>query len=199
MQFRVVTLNLEQDHKRWSDRHPLISAEIAGLRPDVIALNEVCVPLQTARLLRDAAIAATGIPYKLVQQTRVNGLSKVEGEALLTRFEVVETGNLDYQTRDIVALVARVVIGERPVDFAHGLHPARRSEGRGLASLLAADGPLHRLHLDFRRHRDPRQRGLLQSPEPRRSVAVVVRPRRCLGRPADIRKCVSRISPGVME
>jgi endonuclease/exonuclease/phosphatase family metal-dependent hydrolase len=117
MQFRVVTLNLEQDQKRWSDRHPLISAEIAGLRPDVIAFNEVCVPLQTARLLRDAAIAATGIPYKLVQQTRVNGLSKVEGEALLTRFAAIETGNLDYQARDIVALVARVVIEERPVDF----------------------------------------------------------------------------------
>src|ERR1700748_1667979 len=117
MQFRVVTLNLEQDHKRWSDRLPLISTEIAGLRPDVIALNEVCVPLQTARLLRDSAIAATGIPYKLVQQTRVNGLSKVEGEALLTRFAVVETGNLDYQTRDIVSLVARVEIEERPVDF----------------------------------------------------------------------------------
>ena len=63
------------------------------------------------------AIAATGIPYKLVQQTRVNGLSKVEGEALLTRFAIVETGNLDYQARDIVALVARVVIEERPVDF----------------------------------------------------------------------------------
>jgi len=60
MQFRVVTLNLEPDHKRWSDRLPLISAETAGLRPDVIALNEVCVPLQTARLLRDSAIAATG-------------------------------------------------------------------------------------------------------------------------------------------
>jgi endonuclease/exonuclease/phosphatase family metal-dependent hydrolase len=117
MQFRVVTLNLEQDHKRWSDRHPLISAEIAGLRPDVIALNEVSVPLQTARLLRDTAITATGIPYKLVQQTRVNGLSKVEGEALLTRFAIVETANLDYQARDIVALVARVVIEERPVDF----------------------------------------------------------------------------------
>jgi endonuclease/exonuclease/phosphatase family metal-dependent hydrolase len=42
---------------------------------------------------------------------------KVEGEALLTRFAIVETGNLDYQARDIVALVARVVIEERPVDF----------------------------------------------------------------------------------
>ena len=117
MQFRVVTLNIEQDHKRWSDRHPLISAEIAGLRPDLIAFNEVSVPLQTAKLLRDVAIATTGIPYKLVQQTRVNGLSKLEGEALLTRFPIIETGNLDYQTRDIVALVARVEIAERPVDF----------------------------------------------------------------------------------
>jgi endonuclease/exonuclease/phosphatase family metal-dependent hydrolase len=116
MQFRVVMLNLEQDHKRWSDRHPLISAEIAALKPDVIAFNEVSVPLQTAKLLRDAAIAATGIPYKLVQQTRVNGLSKMEGEALLTRFPIVETGNLDYQARDIVALVARLEIEERPID-----------------------------------------------------------------------------------
>jgi hypothetical protein len=77
MQFRVVTLNLEQDHKRWSDRHPLISAEIATLRPDVIAFNEVSVPLQTAKLLRDAAIAATGIPYKLVQQTRVKSFARL--------------------------------------------------------------------------------------------------------------------------
>jgi hypothetical protein len=61
--------------------------------------------------------ATTGIPYKLVQQTRVNGLSKVEGEALLTRFPIIETGNLDYQARDIVALVARVEIEERPADF----------------------------------------------------------------------------------
>jgi endonuclease/exonuclease/phosphatase family metal-dependent hydrolase len=117
MQLRVATLNIEQDHKRWSDRHPLVSAEIAGLRPDLIAFNEVCVPLQTAKILRDATTATTGIPYKLVQQTRVNGLSKVEGEALLTRFPIVETGNLDYQARDIVALVARVVIENRPVDF----------------------------------------------------------------------------------
>lgn len=117
MQFRVATLNLEQDHKRWSDRRPLISAEIAALRPDVIAFNEVCVPLHTAKILRDAASAATGIQYNLVQQTRVNGLSKLEGEALLTRFPVLETGNLDYQTRDIVALVARVEVAGTPVDF----------------------------------------------------------------------------------
>jgi len=249
MQFRVVTLNLEQDHKRWSDRHPLIGAEIAGLRPDVIAFNEVSVPLQTAKLLCNGAIAATGIPYKLVQQTRVNRLSKVEAEALLTRFPIIETGNLDYQARDIVALVARVVIEERPVDFyvshlymsrgddslrlfqvqqllawidsradgtpsivcgdfqrhprcqfgrldgdpispdpdrAYCLHSARRPGWRGLPSLLAADGPLYRLHLDFRRHRDSRKARSVSTGEPGGFIVVALRPCRCLGRSADM-------------
>src|SRR5262249_47690978 len=52
----------------------------------------------------------------LVQQTKVNGLSEVEGEALLTRFPVSETGNLDYQARDMIALVARLRLGEVPLD-----------------------------------------------------------------------------------
>jgi endonuclease/exonuclease/phosphatase family metal-dependent hydrolase len=58
-----------------------------------------------------------GRDYALVQQTRVNGLSAVEGEALLTRLPILETGNLDYRTRDMVALVARVKAGEHAVDI----------------------------------------------------------------------------------
>ena len=114
MRFRVATFNLEQDHKRWDARRELIQAEIGRLKPDIMAFNEVCIPLQSAHGLRDAATALTG--YKLVQQTRVNGLSKVEGEALLTRFEITETGNFDYQTKDIVALVARVLVDGTPLD-----------------------------------------------------------------------------------
>jgi endonuclease/exonuclease/phosphatase family metal-dependent hydrolase len=116
MRFRVVTLNLEQDHKRWEARRPLIAEEIGRLRPDILAFNEVSVPLQTARGLGKTAAALNGIAYNLVQQTRVNGLSKVEGEAMLTRFAVTETGNLDYQARDMVAQVARVLVGGRPLD-----------------------------------------------------------------------------------
>jgi endonuclease/exonuclease/phosphatase family metal-dependent hydrolase len=116
MRFRVVTLNLEQGHKRWEARRHLIAEEIGGLEPDIIAFNEVSVPLQSASSLRKAATARTGIEYNLVQQTRVNGLSKVEAEALLTRFAVIETGNLDYQTREMVALVARVLVGRMPLD-----------------------------------------------------------------------------------
>ena len=115
MRFRVTTLNLEQDHKRWDARRDLVQVEIGRLKPDIMALNEVCIPRQSARGLRDATPALAG--YRLVQQTRVNGLSKVEGEALLTRFEMLETGNFDYQTKDIVALVARVLVDGTPLDI----------------------------------------------------------------------------------
>jgi hypothetical protein len=86
------------------------------LKPDMMAFNEVCIPRQSARGLRDVATVLTGVDYNLVQQTRVNGLSKVEGEALLTRFGIVETGNFDYQTKDIVALVARVLVDGTALD-----------------------------------------------------------------------------------
>lgn len=115
MRARVVTLNLEQGHKRWDARRRLISEEIDRLKPDLIALNEVSIPLQSARVLRNEA-RRNGTEYNLVQQTRVNALSKVEGEALLTRFAVLETDNLDYQARDIVALAARLRIGAMPLD-----------------------------------------------------------------------------------
>jgi endonuclease/exonuclease/phosphatase family metal-dependent hydrolase len=116
MRFRVATLNLEQDHKRWDARRHLIGQEIANLRPDILALNEVSIPRQSARGLWKSATELTGMHYNLVQQTRANSHSKIEGEALLTRFPVIETGNLDYETRGMVALVARILVDDAPLD-----------------------------------------------------------------------------------
>jgi endonuclease/exonuclease/phosphatase family metal-dependent hydrolase len=129
MRFRVVTLNLEQDHKRWEKRRHLVDEEVGRLKPDIVALNEVSIPLQSARGLQKTASALFGVQYNLVQQTRVNGLSKVEGEAMLTRFEVIETGNLDYQTADIVAQVARIKVGETSLDvYVTHLYKSRGDE-----------------------------------------------------------------------
>jgi endonuclease/exonuclease/phosphatase family metal-dependent hydrolase len=113
---RVATLNMEQDHKRWEKRRELIIKQLAAIDPDLFAMNEVCIPLQTARWIQSAMRERYGRDYALAQLTRVNGLSVVEGEALLTRLPIVETGNLDYRTRDMVALVARVKAGEQAVD-----------------------------------------------------------------------------------
>jgi len=107
---------MEQDRKRWELRRELIAEQLVALKPDLLALNEVCVPLQTARWLQGVAKARMGVDYALVQQTKVNGLAAIEAEALLTRFPLVETGNLDYQARDMVALVARILVDGEPVD-----------------------------------------------------------------------------------
>jgi len=66
--FRVVTINLEQDRKRWTERHKLICTELAALRPDIISFNEVCVPIQSAKTLRDAITSTTGVSYNLVDR-----------------------------------------------------------------------------------------------------------------------------------
>jgi len=116
MQFRIVTLNLEQDQKRWNERRPLVLEGLRTLKPDIIALNEVSIVEQSARGLQKELSSLLGVHYNLVQQTKVNGLAAVEGEALLTRFAVMESANLDYQTRDMVALVARVSVDGRPLD-----------------------------------------------------------------------------------
>ena len=103
---------LEQDHKRWSDRRELIVNQLEQLQPDVMALNEVCIPLQTGRFLQQAL----GVDYNLIQQSKVNGLSQVDGEGLLTKFLVKETANFDYRARDSVAQVARLEIDGYLVD-----------------------------------------------------------------------------------
>jgi endonuclease/exonuclease/phosphatase family metal-dependent hydrolase len=116
MNIRIATLNMEQDHKRWDLRRELIVEQLAEIDPDLFAMNEVCIPRQTARWIQATMRERYGRRYALVQQTRVNGLSAVEGEALLTRLPIVETGNFDFRTRDIVALVARVLAGATPID-----------------------------------------------------------------------------------
>ena len=115
MKLRIATLNMEQDHKRWALRRELIIEELAAIDPDVFAMNEVCVPLQTARWIQRTMRERHGRDYALVQQTKTGGTSH-DGEALLTRLPIVETGNLDYRTRDIVAMVARLRVGDRLMD-----------------------------------------------------------------------------------
>ncbi len=116
MILRVATLNLEQDHKCWDLRRVLVAAQLRGLNPDILALNEIHIPTQTGRWLQRAAIAATGTKYSLVQQSKAGEDGRVQGEGLLTRFPVIETANLDYHSHDCVALVARLEIDARLLD-----------------------------------------------------------------------------------
>ena len=129
MPFRIAFLNLEQNHKRWERRRRLIVDELASLDPDIFAMNEVCIPEQTGRWLQREASRATGKRFALVQQSKTNGGSRIEGEGLLTRFPILETANLDYQTLDYVALVARQEIEGRLLDvYVTHLYRSRGDE-----------------------------------------------------------------------
>lgn len=129
MPFRIAFLNLEQNHKRWERRRRLIVEELASLDPDIFAMNEVCIPEQTGRWLQREASRATGKRFALVQQSKTNSGSRIEGEGLLTHFPILETANLDYQTLDYVALVARQEIEGRVLDvYVTHLYRSRGDE-----------------------------------------------------------------------
>lgn len=117
MSFRVATLNLAQDNKRWEARRELIAQQLDELKPDVLALNEICIPQQTGRWLQRVAKERLGIRYTLLQQAKPGAASQVEAEGILTRHPVLEAANLDLRARDSVALVVRVEIEGRELDI----------------------------------------------------------------------------------
>lgn len=51
VQIQVATLNIRNLADRWPERLPLLLADMAALRPDVMALQEVVFPLHQDRLL----------------------------------------------------------------------------------------------------------------------------------------------------
>ena len=116
MILRIATLNLEQNHKRWEARRELIAQPVGDLNPDMWALNEIHIPTQTARWLQKKAAKATATKYLLVQQSKAGEDSAVQGEALLSRYPIIETANLDYRSHDCVALAARFEIGGKLLD-----------------------------------------------------------------------------------
>lgn len=116
MVFRIATLNLEQDHKRWPARRELIVQQLGELNPDMLALNEIYVPEQTGRWLQRAAAERLNSRYALVQQSKVGDDSVTQAEGLLTRYPVIETANLDYRSHNCVALTARFEIDGRLLD-----------------------------------------------------------------------------------
>jgi endonuclease/exonuclease/phosphatase family metal-dependent hydrolase len=107
-------------------RHELVIDQFAALQPDVVAFNEICMSLQTGRWLQRMARERLGRPFALLQQWKVNGTSLLDGEALLTRYPVVETANWDYRSRDMVALMVRLDLEGRWLDvYVTHLYHAR--------------------------------------------------------------------------
>jgi endonuclease/exonuclease/phosphatase family metal-dependent hydrolase len=97
-------------------RRELIAAQLQELKPDIWGLNEIHVPTQTGRWLQRKTSEMLGTRFTLVQQTKVNDDSCTQAEGLLTRWSLIETANLDFQSHNCVALVVRLELEGRLVD-----------------------------------------------------------------------------------
>lgn len=129
MSFRIATLNLARNEKRWEERRELIVQQLAELRPDVFSLNEIWLPVETGRWLQERAQTETGLEYSLVEQLRAAKTSHPEAEGVLTRFRLIEQSYRFFSARDTVTLVVRLEIDGGVVDvYVTHLYPWRREE-----------------------------------------------------------------------
>lgn len=86
----VATLNLLNDMRRWPERRELVAAGFRALQPDLIALQEVVLPLNTAAWLADQL---EGYALVITPKTSARGGRGArgghgEGLALLSRLPV---------------------------------------------------------------------------------------------------------------
>ncbi|MFM8322748.1 MAG: endonuclease/exonuclease/phosphatase family protein [Chloroflexota bacterium] len=114
-EIKVVTINLLSDLSRWEQRRPLLVEGLQTLAADVVALQEVKLPRNTAAELAQAA----GYPH--VYLTPKTGVERgQEGIALLSRRPIIEQGWLDLVYQQRVAQYIRVELDGQAVVVANG-------------------------------------------------------------------------------
>ena len=127
--FRIATLNVHQGFHRWNERCHLVVEQLSDLSPDILCLNEISIPKDSGRWLWHEA-KKLGLNYSYIQQTKTNMLSEDEGQAILSRFRVLESGHFNYQARGRIAQVVRLEIDGSVVDvYLTHLHHIAQEDG----------------------------------------------------------------------
>lgn len=108
--FKLLTLNLRHNADRWLERRPLVAAALAAHDADVIAFQEVWLPIQQADLLAADLAALTKSPtYAIRVQPKSGAEFDREGIALLSRLPVLESSSLELPVGNRVAQRVRVL------------------------------------------------------------------------------------------
>jgi endonuclease/exonuclease/phosphatase family metal-dependent hydrolase len=94
----VATLNLLDDLRYWDRRAPLVLAEFERLQPDLIALQEVSLPLDQARWLSDELGG-----YEVLMCPKSGRRSGREALSVLSRLPVVAHDTYEYGLQNRVA------------------------------------------------------------------------------------------------
>jgi endonuclease/exonuclease/phosphatase family metal-dependent hydrolase len=106
---KIATLNLLHDMTRWEERRGMIVDGFKRAQPDVIALQEVVLPLNTAQWLADQL---GGYQVHVTPKTGRERRKSAEGIAFLTRVPVLHT--------DWIALGAQHRVAQLMVVDVHG-------------------------------------------------------------------------------
>ncbi|MUG97190.1 endonuclease/exonuclease/phosphatase family protein [Scytonema sp. UIC 10036] len=114
---KLVTINILYDLEEWEQRKTLLVDGLAREQADLIALQEVKLPENTASELAQQL----GMPYvQLVQAQKLGSLERTHTIAILSRHPFVLQEVLDLQTQGRVAQYVQVVINGQPLVFCNG-------------------------------------------------------------------------------
>jgi endonuclease/exonuclease/phosphatase family metal-dependent hydrolase len=113
-QLKILTINLLSDLSRWPVRRDLLARQVWELDADLIALQEVKLPENTAAWLANRLNERPrqASPYRLYLTPRTGKPGRQEAVAILTRLPVEESGWLDLKSQNRVAQAVRVRTGE---------------------------------------------------------------------------------------
>src|SRR5262245_17862689 len=121
MNLTILTLNLRHKEDDWLARAPLIADELALLRPHLIALQEVWLPIGQARWLArelNTRLAAQGKgSYICVERSKWGQEQGREGVAILSRLPLLSSDGVDLPGGGRVALAARASWDARAVEL----------------------------------------------------------------------------------
>lgn len=150
--FTVATLNLRNRMDRWYERRELIVAEIIEKQPDVLALQEISMPIGQGRWLWNQVnlrlTGKSGRPYRLIQRRKrhlIEGYK--EGIGFLCKLPVVAQSvvGLGYRGRVALRITIEMATGQL-VDvicthFHHGKEniEARHEQAMRLLGWLTED------------------------------------------------------------
>lgn len=103
----IATFNLHLGLDRWLQRRDLVVSELLDLQADVIALQEIALPIQQAHWLRNQLNArGTNAPYQLVQRRRRSLSNWYEGVGLLSRLPIISADALPLTFARIAVRIA---------------------------------------------------------------------------------------------
>ena len=112
---KIVTINILSDLSRWPQRRGLVVGGLKEIDPDIVALQEVRLPQNTAKWLA----VQLGFEH-IFLSFATRSTPPEEGIALISRLPFAETETLDLGSQERVAQAVRLDIGGNPIVIANG-------------------------------------------------------------------------------